>query len=146
MCIMGRMCGHLMQFVFNFVFGFFSSTVEEKRRKVQQTGADSEQEKRCSRVLRELCVCLINSLSFFLPILPLSLSLSSSHPSPPPTIPLPFSLGSEPSSRAVTPAPPGSDVGSEVSSEAGGECRDDGRIVPQLRVGKDGNIILDEGR
>ena len=57
MCIMGRMCGHLMQFVFNFVFGFFSSTVEEKRRKVQQTGADSEQEKRCSRS-SENCACV----------------------------------------------------------------------------------------
>ena len=72
--------------LFSFCFGFFSSTVEEKKRKAQQTGTDSEQEKRCSRVLRELFACLINSLFFFFPFylsLSLSLSLSSSHPSPP---------------------------------------------------------------
>ena len=51
------------------------------------------------------------------------------------------------SSRVSTPAPPGSEASSEVSPDATwGESQDSGRLVPQLRMGKDGRIILDEDR
>jgi hypothetical protein len=51
---------------------------------------------------------------------------------------------SQPPSRVPTPAPLGSDVSSEVSSDACGESHDSGRLVPQLRMRKDGRIVLDE--
>ena len=50
------------------------------------------------------------------------------------------------SSRVQTPAPAGSDASSEVSSDTWGDSHDGGRIVPQLRMDKDGCIVLDEDR
>ena len=50
------------------------------------------------------------------------------------------------SSRVQTPAPPGSDASSEVSSDPWGDGLEEGRLVPQLRMDKDGSIVLDEGR
>lgn len=47
-------------------------------------------------------------------------------------------------SRAVTPATLASDASSEVSSDAWADSQESGRIVPQLRMGKDGSIVLDE--
>ena len=46
----------------------------------------------------------------------------------------------------MTPATLASDASSEVSSDAWADSQESGRIVPQLRMGKDGSIVLDEER